>query len=63
MKRDWISKRAVKKLMTSLRVPDEYTPDFDNMTCVEGGLWNEPNGIARDEVVDPDAVTLPRSLS
>lgn len=27
---------------------ESYRPDLDNMACVEGGLWDQPNGVLND---------------
>ncbi len=54
--RDWLSKRALKKMVTNLQLPEEYVPDEDNRLCVEGGSWDAPNGIEADRA-PPDATS------
>lgn len=50
MKRDWISKRALKKMAARVELP-EYVPDVDNMRCIQGGAWDAPNGATRTVVL------------
>jgi hypothetical protein len=54
MKRDWISKRRIKRAAERVMLPERYELDTANASCIEGGSWDYPNGIGPGSIWQPD---------